>query len=137
MSGAAMRRGLVLLATLCLIAGVALSARLLPFEGVFVTPDESRDVVASAQDGAPLAVASNGQPTDRSQDRPSPSKQQAVGLEESEDSSAKKFVPAFALHFAPFDVRDEYAGLKPERALIEGGSDDPPPNLLQRPPPAG
>lgn len=137
MSRAARRRWLWLLAALFLVASVAISARLLTAGGVADAPGASHDAVTPAPDRAQPAAALNGEPTDRSPDRPSPSRQQPVGLEESEDWSAKKFLSAFALHFAPFDVRDEYAGWKPERVFFEVGSGDPPPQLLQRPPPAG
>lgn len=136
-SRAARRRWLFcLLAALFLVASVAISARLLTSGGVADAPGASHDTVTPASDRAQPA-ASNGQPTDRSQGLSSPNGQQPVGLEEAEDWSAKKFLSAFALHFAPFDNWDEYAGWKPERVLIEVGSDDPPPQLLQRPPPAG
>jgi hypothetical protein len=136
MSRAARRRWLCLLAVLFLAASVALSARLLVAGSVAETPGASHYVFTPAPEKAQPA-ASDGRSTDRPQDRPSPDSQQPAGLEESKDGSAKKLLPAFAVLFAPFEVRDEYAGWKPGPAAVEGGSDDPPPQLLQRPPPAG
>lgn len=137
MSRTARRRWLRLLAILFLVAGVALSARLLVAGSVAETPGASPDVFTPAPEKAQPAAASDGQPTDRPQDRPSPNGQQPAGLEEAEDWSAKKFPSAFAVLFAPFEVWDEYAGWRPGPVAVEGGSDDSPPQLLQRPPPAG
>jgi len=132
-----MRRWLCLLAALCLVASVALCARLLESGGVAGTTGEGHDLVTPAPDEAHPAAASGGRTTDHSQDRPSPNGQQPVGLEKFEDWSAKKFLSGFAVLFAPFEVWDEYAGWKPEPPVIGDGSDDSPPQLLQRPPPAG
>ena len=132
-----MRRWLCLLAALCLVASVALSARLLESGGVSGTAGGSHDIVTPASDEAQPAAASNGRPADRSPDRPSPNTQQPAGLEKFEDWSAKKFLSGSAVLFAPFEVWDEYAGWKPEPSVIEDGSDDSPPQVLQRPPPAG
>ena len=137
MSQTAMRRWVCLLAALFLIASVALSARLLEAEGVAGTTGGGHNTVTSAPDKAQPAAASNGRPADRSQDRPSPNAQQPAGLEKFEDWGAKKFLAGFAVLFAPFEIWDEYAGWKPEPSVIEDGSDDSPPQLLQRPPPAG
>jgi hypothetical protein len=132
-----MRRWVCLLAALCLLAGVALSARLLESVSVDFTPGDGHDIFTPAPDKAQPLAASNGQPTDRSHDRPSPSKQQPAGLEKFEDWNAKKFLSGFAVLFAPYGILTEYGGWNPEAALAEVGSDDSPPQLLQRPPPAG
>jgi hypothetical protein len=136
MSRAVRRRWLCLLAVLFLVASVALSARLLVAGSVVETPGASHDGFTSAPEKAQPA-ASDGRSTDRPQDRPSPEGQQPAGLEESKDGSAKKFLSAFAVLFAPFEVWYEYAGWKPGPVAVEGGSDDSPPQLLQRPPPTG
>lgn len=136
MNRAARRRGLYFLAALCLLASVALSAHLLVPGSVAVTPGGSHDIVTPAPEKAPLAIASNGHPTDRSQDRHFPDGQQPAGLGETEDWPAKKFLSGFPVLSAPFEANDEYAGWKPEPTLVEVGSDSPP-QLLQRPPPAG
>jgi hypothetical protein len=136
MSRAVRRRWLCLLAVLVLIVGVALSARLLVAGSVAGTPGASHDGFTPAPEKAQPA-ASDGRSTDPPQDRPSPDSQQPAGLEESKDGSAKKFLSAFAVLFAPFEVWYEYAGWKPGPVAVEGGSDDSPPQLLQRPPPAG
>ena len=135
-SRAARRRWLCLLAALFLVAGVALSARLLVAGSVAETPGASHDVLTPAPEKAQPA-ATDGRPTDRPQDLPSPNGQQPAGLEESEDLSAKKLLSLFAVLFTPFEVSGEYAGWKPMPVAVEGGSDDSPPQLLQRPPPAG
>lgn len=127
MSRAAMRRGLLILAALCLVAGFALSARLLMSEGVFGAPGESRDVVASARDD---------RPADRSRDPRSPDQQQPAGLEQAEDWPAKKFSSDLAAFFAPFEIRDEGGGWYLQPAVVEAGANESPPQLLQRPPPA-
>lgn len=131
-----MRRWLCLLAALCLVASVALSTALLESGGDAGTTGGGHDTVTPAPDEAQPAAA-NGHPTDRSQDQPSPNTQQPAGLEKFEDWSAKKFLTGFAVLFAPFEVWDQFSGWNPEHARSEVGSDDSPPQLLQRPPPAG
>lgn len=127
-----MRRGLLLLAALlCLV--VALAAPLFVSGSADVRP---------APETEALATASNGQPTDRPQDHHSPNEQlPGEPANKSEDGSAKKLPSGFAVLPALFGGRNEDAGRKtapvPIEVGTEGGSEGSPPQLLQRPPPAG
>lgn len=122
-----MRRGLCLLAALCLIVSVTFSARPLVSGDVAITTGQSHDIITSAP---------SGQPTDRSQDGPYPDVKQPAGFEESEDWPAKKPLSDLAL-LVPLELWKEGGVRKPEPAVFEAGPDDSPPQLLKRPPPAG
>lgn len=122
-----------MLIAICLVASFALTAPLF----VFGSADD-RPTPETAQP----ATASNYQPTDRPQDRHSPNGQlPGEPANKSEDGSANKLPSGFAVWFALSGVRIEDAGWTPERAPIEDGSvygsEVSPPQLLQRPPPAG
>jgi len=136
MSQATRSRGLYLLAALCLVASVALSAHLMVSGSAAVTTGGSHHAIATTTTGkAPLASASKGLPTDRSQDRHSRGSQQPAGLEESEDGPAKKLVSGFAALSPAFEVWTEEVSWKPETTVVQVVSDDYP-QLRQRPPPA-
>ena len=61
----------------------------------------------------------------------------SLSFKTGDEVSDKKFFSGFAILFAPFDAWTQEAGWKPEPGVVESGPDDSPPQLLQRPPPAG
>lgn len=123
------------LLALCLFASGTFSGHLISTQSPAYTPGPDL-VLRAADDGAP-ASATDGRPVDHSQDRQSQGEQQPATVGESEDSPDKKINPGAAVLFAPFEFSAGDTGSAPEPFAAEAASDGSPPQLLQRPPPAG
>ena len=124
------------LLALCLLASGIFSGRLISSQSPAYTPGPDLVLLRATDDGAP-APATDGRPADRSQDRQSQGDQQPATLGEPEDSQDKKINLGAAVLFAPFELSAGDAGSEPESVAAEAASDGSPPQLLQRPPPAG
>jgi len=123
------------LLALCLLASATFSGRLISTQSPAYAPGP--DLVLRATGDGSSASATHEWPADRSQDRQSRGDQQPATVGEFEDGPAKKFFPGLAVLLAPVEVWPADAAAEPEPAFVEAGSDASPPQLLQRPPPAG
>jgi len=123
------------LLALCLFASATFSGRLITTQSPVDTTDPG--LVLRATDGGAQASATDDRPTDRSQDRHSRGEQQPATVGESEDSPDKKTTSGAAVLFAPFELPAGDTGSEPEPVASEAASEGSPPQLLQRPPPAG
>jgi len=128
--GSRLLAALCLLA-LCLFASATLSGRLISTQSPAGTPGS--DLVLRATDHG----ATDDRPADHSQDRQSQGKQQPATVGESEDSPDKKINSGVPVIFAPFELSAGGARSEPEPAAADSSKDASPPQLLQRPPPAG